>query len=205
MNTTQILLTVGIAIVSYFIGGLSPAVFLSRKVTGKDIRASGSGNAGASNMLRNVGVKMGILTFSLDVLKGVVPTLLALLLVGQYAGYAAGLAVVLGHIYPAFLGFKGGKGVATSFGMLLVLQPLLSIILVLVAFAIMFTTRMISLGSIIAAALYPVCGFLIPSIGWQFAAFSLIACGLIIIKHKENIVRIFNGTETRIDPKKLKR
>ena len=204
MNAQQILTLVGIAVVSYFIGGLSPAVFLSRKLTGKDIRDSGSGNAGATNMLRHVGVRMGVITFILDVLKGVVPTRLALLLVGRYAAYAAGMAVIIGHIFPVFLRFKGGKGVATAFGMLVVLQPLLSVVLVLVAFAIMFATRMVSLGSVVAAALFPICSFLIPVIPNDFAWFSLIACALVIYKHKENIVRIFKGTENRIDPSKLK-
>ena len=208
MNTQQVILIIGIAIASYFIGGLSPAIFLSKLVTGNDIRESGSGNAGATNMLRHVGVRAGLLTFILDVLKGVIPTLLAMLIFNRfapYAAYAAGLFVVVGHIFPVFLGFRGGKGVATSFGVLLVLQPLLSVVLVLVAFAIMFATGYVSLGSIVAAALFPICSYLIAPIGWQFATFSLVVCGLMIFMHRENIKRLIKGTENKIDPKKLKR
>ena len=205
MNSRQIIITVLVAIAAYFIGGLSPAVFISKKVTGNDIRNSGSGNAGATNIMRHIGVRLGVLTFVLDVLKGALPTLLAMLLVGRYAAYVVGLAVVLGHVFPVFLGFKGGKGVATSFGMLLMLQPLLAVVLVLLALAIMFATRIVSLGAIIAVTLFPVCGLLIPGGGWEFAVFSLLVCGLIIFKHRENIVRIFKGTENKIDPKKLKR
>ena len=201
----QALLYCAIAIACYFIGGLSPAIFLSKLVTGKDIRESGSGNAGATNMLRNVGVRAGVLTFTLDVIKGVVPTLAVLLIFGRHAAYAAGLALVVGHNFPVLLGFRGGKGVATTFGVLLVLQPILSVILVLVAFAIIFATGYVSLGSIIGSILFPVCGFLIPIIGVGFAWFSVAMAALLLFMHRENIVRLLKGCENKIDPKKLKR
>ena len=126
MNTTQIWLTVLIAVAAYFIGGLSPAVLISRLVSGKDIRETGSGNAGATNVMRSLGVQYGILTFVLDVLKGVIPTLIAKFCIDQYAHYSApnasyaaylvGFMVILGHTFPLLLGFRGGKGVATSLG-----------------------------------------------------------------------------------------
>lgn len=214
MNSTQIVLTVVIAVAAYFIGGLNPALLISRTVTGKDIRETGSGNAGATNVMRSIGVRYGILTFGLDVLKGVVPTLLARLLIDQHTPYAAyasfaayltGFMVILGHIFPVFLGFKGGKGVATSLGMLFVIQPLVTAVLLLVALGLMFATGYVSLGSVISTALIPVTGFIIPAVGWQFGVFGLCVAALVLWKHRENIERLVRGTENRIDPKKLKR
>jgi glycerol-3-phosphate acyltransferase PlsY len=214
MNTLQIILTIVIAIASYFMGGLSPAVLISRLASGRDIRETGSGNAGAANVMRNLGVRLGILTFSLDVLKGVVPALVAKLCIDQhtdyasyasYAAYLAGLMVILGHTFPVFLNFKGGKGVSTTVGMLFVIQPLLTAVLLLFALAIMFATGYVSLGSVVSAALIPVAGFLIPSLGWHFGIFGLCVAALLLWNHRENIDRLFKGTENRIDPKKLKR
>ena len=204
-TTTKILIAALIAVVSYLIGGLNPAVFLSKKLTGSDIRESGSGNAGATNMLRTVGVRMGIITFALDVLKGVIPTLLALVLAGNYGAFAAGGAVVLGHIFPAFLGFKGGKGVATALGVLLVVSPVITAILLAVAALIMLITGLISLGSIIGVLLVPTTIFIVTPTDWKTGLFSLVIALLIVWKHRENIVRLIRGTENRIDPKKLKR
>jgi len=209
MNTTQIIFTVVIAVAAYFIGGLSPAVLISKMVSGRDIRETGSGNAGAANVMRNLGVRYGVLTGFLDVLKGIVPPLVAILCVaapyGVYAAYLAGFMVVLGHSFPLLLGFKGGKGVATTLGMLFVIQPLVAAALLLLALGIMFATGLVSLGSVISTALIPVSGFLIPAVGWQFGVFGLFVAALILWKHRENIGRLLKGTETKIDPKKLKR
>lgn len=215
MNTTQIWLTVIIAVAAYFIGGLSPAVLISRLVSGKDIRDTGSGNAGATNVMRSLGVKYGILTFVLDVLKGVIPTLVAKLCIDQYAHYSTphasyaaylvGFMVILGHTFPLLLGFRGGKGVATSLGMLFVIQPLLTTVLLLVALGLMFATGLVSLGSIVSTVLIPVSGFIIPAIGLPFGVFGLFVAALVLWKHRENIERLVKGTENKIDPKKLKR
>lgn len=214
MNTTQIIWTVVIAVAAYFIGGLSPALLISRSVTGKDIRETGSGNAGATNVMRVMGVRYGILTFALDVVKGIAPTLIARLCIDQYADYAsyasyaaylAGFMVILGHTYPLILGFRGGKGVATSLGMLFVLQPIATAVLLLIALGLMFITGLVSLGSIVSTALIPVSGFLIPAVGWHFGVFGLFVAALVLWKHRENIERLIKGTENRIDPGKLKR
>jgi acyl phosphate:glycerol-3-phosphate acyltransferase len=215
MTTMQIIGTVIIAVAAYFIGGLSPALLISRLVTGKDIRETGSGNAGATNVMRFLGVRYGILTFLLDVLKGVVPVLVAKLCIDQFAHYSipnaafasylAGFMVILGHTFPLLLGFRGGKGVATSVGMLFVIQPVLTAVLLLLALAIMFATGLVSLGSVVSTALIPVSGFLIPIIGWPFGVFGLFVAALVLWKHRDNIERLIKGTENRIDPKKLKR
>jgi acyl phosphate:glycerol-3-phosphate acyltransferase len=214
MNTTQIIWTVVLALAAYFIGGLSPALLISRSVAGKDIRETGSGNAGATNVMRSLGVRYGILTFGLDVLKGVVPTLIAKLCIDQntpyasyasYAAYLVGFMVVLGHAFPVILGFRGGKGVATSLGMLFVIQPLLTVVLLMIALGLMFATGLVSLGSIISTALIPVSGFIIPAVGWHFGVFGLFVAALVLWKHRDNILRLIKGTENRIDPKKLKK
>ncbi len=214
MNTTQIWITVAIAVAAYFFGGLSPALLISRTVTGKDIRETGSGNAGATNVMRSIGVRAGLLTFLLDVLKGVVPTLIAMLVVDRhtsngssapYAAYLAGFMVVVGHTFPMLLGFRGGKGVATALGMFFVLQPLATVVMLLIALGLMFATGYVSLGSVLSLALTPLCGFLIPAVGWHFGVFSALVAALILWKHRENIIRLLNGTENKIDPKKLKK
>jgi len=216
MNTMQVVLTLLIAVAAYFIGGLSPALLIGKLASGKDIRETGSGNAGATNVMRTLGVRLGILTFVLDVLKGVAPALAAKLLIDQqmsyytldqasYAAYLAGFMVILGHTFPLFLKFRGGKGVATTVGMLFVIQPVLTAALLLLALAIMFATGIVSLGSVISAALIPISGFLIPSIGWHFGVFGLFVAALLLWNHRVNIDRILKGTENRIDPKKLKR
>lgn len=210
MNETQIMLTIVIAVAAYFIGGLSPAMLICRLTTGKDIRETGSGNAGATNVLRSIGVRAGLLTFVLDVLKGVLPTLIAKLVIanpyGVYAAYLAGFMVILGHAFPMLLGFRGGKGVATSLGMLFVLQPLATAVLLFLALGLMFATGYVSLGSIVSIILVPAAGFLIPQVGgWQFGVFGLCVAALVLWKHRENIERLIKGTENKIDPKKLKK
>jgi glycerol-3-phosphate acyltransferase PlsY len=214
MNTTQIILTVVIAVASYFVGGLSPAILIGKLTNGRDIREVGSGNAGATNVLRSLGVRLGLLTFVLDVAKGVVPTLAARLIVDQfaayypeasYAAYLAGFMVILGHTFPVLLKFRGGKGVSTTVGILFVIQPVLTAALLLLALAIMVATGFVSLGSMVSAVLIPVAGFLIPQVGWHFGIFGLCVALLLIWNHRENIDRLFKGTENKIDPKKLKR
>lgn len=214
MNNSQIIWTVVIAVAAYFIGGLSPAMLISRTVTGRDIRETGSGNAGATNVMRSIGVRAGLLTFGLDVLKGVAPTLAAMLIVDQHAAYAsyasyaaylAGIMVILGHTFPVFLGFRGGKGVATAAGMFFVLQPLVTAVLLLLALGLMFATAYVSLGSVVSFALMPFAGFLIPAVGWHFGVYALCVAVLVLWKHRENIERLIRGTENRIDPKKLKK
>lgn len=205
MSTAQIVWTIVAVVAAYLLGGLSPAVLLSTRLTGEDIRQKGSGNAGSTNMLRNHGIRMGVLTFALDTLKGVVPALLALLLLGRVPAYFVSLAVVLGHIFPVFLGFRGGKGVATTFGVLVVLQPILTLIVFVVALALIALTGYVSVGSILGVLALPVCGFVLPVIGWQFGLFSLALAALILWMHRENIKRLMKKQENKLDWTKIKK
>ena len=141
MNVIHVLLT---AVISYLIGSVNFSILLSRIISGKDIRESGSGNAGATNMLRTYGKKMGVITLLLDILKGVIAILGCRVLFGEAAdtlAYIAGVFVALGHNFPLYFGFKGGKGVATSLGVILMLDWKVGLIVAVCAIAVMAITR----------------------------------------------------------------
>ena len=152
-----------IAIIAYLIGSINFSILISKKKAGYDIRQKGSGNAGTTNMLRNLGKKYAAITLICDVLKGVVAIGIAII-VGNILGdtnkallvQIAGVAVVIGHTFPIFFGFKGGKGVATSLGILLMTNWQLGLICLVFALVLMALTRVVSMGSIAAAILYPV-------------------------------------------------
>ena len=152
-----------VAIIAYLIGSVNFSVIISKKMAGFDVREKGSGNAGATNMLRSVGKKAAALTLLCDALKGVVAVLFAVL-VGKIAKNSdkallvqiAGILVVVGHTFPVFFGFKGGKGVATSLGVLLVTNWQIGLICLVFALVLMALTKMVSMGSVGAAILFPV-------------------------------------------------
>ena len=152
-----------VGIVAYLIGSISFSVIISKKMAGFDVREKGSGNAGATNMLRSVGKKAAILTLLGDALKGVVAILFAIL-VGAIAKDSdkallvqiAGIAVVIGHTFPIFFQFKGGKGVATSLGVVLMTNWKIGLICLVFALVLMALTRMVSMGSVGAAILFPI-------------------------------------------------
>jgi glycerol-3-phosphate acyltransferase PlsY len=180
-------------VLSYLIGNINPAILLG-KAYGIDVRKEGSGNAGTTNVLRTIGRKAGIITFAVDVVKGVLPTLLPALFLGLPVAMFCGLAVILGHMWPAFYGFRGGKGVATTFGVLLALSPLFALILIGIVILAVLIWRMVSLGVLLAACTgIPLGWFFHPWISLYLLCIAL----LIIIKHRENIRRIFQGTESK--------
>ena len=202
--------TIAVAVLSYLIGSINSSILISKAVTGKDIRTSGSGNAGATNMLRTMGKKYAVITLVIDILKGVVALLLAKLAInlGAYtsATYIAGVAVVLGHNFPVFFGFKGGKGVATSLGVVLLLDWKIGLITLVVALAIMAISKYVSLGSITAAVVFMVLQVIAMAVTDSFDIARLICVlilgGLLIIRHRANIVRLANGTENKLGAKK---
>ena len=205
------------AITAYLIGSISGAIIISKKVSGQDIRESGSKNAGTTNMLRVHGKKMAVVTLLVDVLKGVVAVLLGMLVdsvlknyaTGAFVGsmkYVAAVFAVLGHDFPIYFGFKGGKGVATSIGVALVLDWKVGLIVMIAALVIMATTRYVSLGSVIGAVVYPciVAAFMLGKGEFDviYLACALVLALLIIVKHKQNIIRLKNGTENKLSFKK---
>jgi len=182
-------------ITSYFIGNINPAIILG-KLYGVDVRKEGSGNAGTTNVLRTVGKKAGVITLLVDVAKGFIPTFVAHVITDSITlPMLCGICVVAGHMWPAIFGFRGGKGVATSLGILLAAQPVLALLLLgIVALGILITRRM-SVGVICAVLLAVPIGYFLDheNLVW----ISILAI-LILVKHKDNIKRIIKGTEPKI-------
>ena len=198
------------ALIAYVIGSINFSVIISKKVAGFDVREKGSGNAGSTNMLRSVGKGAAVLTLLCDILKGVVAILIAIG-IGNLVKDAdkgllvqiAGVAVVLGHTFPIFFGFKGGKGVATSLGVLLMTNWQIGLICLVFALVLMVLTQMVSLGSCAAAVLFPVLTLFIKehyivTEGGNYFIYSVILAGIVLYNHRSNIKRMLNGTENKL-------
>ncbi len=192
---------------AYFIGSIPSALIISKSIFGIDIRDYGSGNMGATNTFRTLGSKYGVIVMAMDILKGVLASSLYLF-VSYYSDnelartnliIGLGMAAVLGHIFPIFAGFKGGKGVATLFGMVLALQPIVALACVGVFLLVLFLTRYVSLSSILASIMLPI------SVLWiwnehevLYRVFALIVAGLVVFTHQKNIGRLLRGVESRL-------
>ena len=186
------------ALVAYCLGNISPAIILS-KLKGDDIRNHGSGNAGTTNVLRTYGKGAAIATLAVDVLKGVFAVLIGRALYGDTGAYIAAVFVIIGHIWPAVWGFKGGKGIATALGALLAVDWRLGLLCLAIALAVMFATQRVSPGSIVGAVAAPfLAKWLVPGF-WPYVA---VIALIVIIKHRANIVRIFKGEEPKVSFKK---
>lgn len=186
-----------ILISAYLIGSIPFSLIIARLFKGIDIRDHGSGNVGATNVLRTVGKKGAALALIADMLKGVLPVLLAVFVLEDFWIAAAVVLVVLGHVFPVFAGFKGGKGVATSLGALIVIIPTGVIISVIVWFLVLAVFRYASLASISAAIALPaVCWGLNTPLA--FTAAASINAVIIILKHTGNIKRLIAGTESKV-------
>ena len=181
-------------LIAYFIGNISPSTIIA-KAHGIDIKKEGSGNAGTTNALRVMGKKAGIITLVIDILKGVVAVLIGWLAAGLYGAMGCVLFVMLGHVWPVIYRFKGGKGVATSFGALLALHPLLALIeLGIVAIVVLISKRM-SVGSMVGMILLPFVTLLfVPEFVWIAAILAII----MLVKHRGNIVRLIHGEEPKL-------
>jgi glycerol-3-phosphate acyltransferase PlsY len=185
-------------IAAYLIGAIPTGVILTSLAGGEDIRNAGSGNIGATNVYRVAGRKLGIITLLGDCLKGVVPLVIAIqgFHLAETGIALVAMAAFIGHCYPVYLGFKGGKGVATALGIFLVLSPL-SVLCVLGVFVlVLWRWRYISLASISAAAAIPLLVLLFEGSATLFGATLLIAA-LVIWKHRANIERLRSGTENK--------
>ncbi|WP_237722330.1 glycerol-3-phosphate 1-O-acyltransferase PlsY [Keratinibaculum paraultunense] len=191
-----------VALISYFIGNFSSAYILGKAFQKKDIRNYGSGNAGATNALRVFGKKLGGITFILDVLKGIIAVYIGERIMGYNGKLIASIFVVLGHDWPVFLKFKGGKGVATSLGVIFLLHYPTAIICTAIGIAIIIITRYVSLGSIIAAGLVPIVGSIVNRpFNKNFFITTFILAILVISRHKDNINRLVKGEEFKLGEK----
>lgn len=200
-----------VAIVAYAIGSINFSVIFSRKFAGFDVREKGSGNAGTTNMLRSVGKKAAAITLVCDILKGVVSILIAVV-IGLFANVdksllvqIAGIAVVVGHTFPIFFEFRGGKGVATALGVLITTNWEIGLICLIFALVLMALTRMVSMGSIAAAVLFPVLTLFIRNsyiVPGSYFVYSVILAVIVVFNHRSNIKRILEGKENKLSFKK---
>ncbi len=193
--------------IAYLIGSIPTALLVSRRFFDIDIRDYGSGNMGATNTFRVLGSRYGTLVMAVDILKGMAAIALYNLL-PYYVGnefartnlmIGLGIAAVLGHVFPIFANFRGGKGVATLFGMLLAMQPVIAVACVGVFLLVLFLTRWVSLSSILGAVMLPVCVLWI----WNddvvlYRVFAVLVAVMVILTHQKNIGRILRGVESRV-------
>lgn len=192
--------------VGYLLGCFSSGYIIARLTAHVDIRKHGSGNAGTTNVFRVLGAKQGLITLIGDLLKAVLAVLFGLWLCGKTGGIVGALCCILGHDFPVFMKFKGGKGVACTAGAMLLLQPLLSAIILPITLGIIGVTRIVSVASIFMSLAYMV-GVCITAWGdWLLCGFTFLVCTLTIVQHHANIKRLFNGTEknNRLDFSKRK-
>ncbi len=194
------------AVISYLLGSISFSIVLTKLLYKKDIRDFGSGNAGMTNVLRTFGKKAAALTMTGDVVKGIVAVLISKALFdiftqtdNYYGAYISAICAVLGHVYPVYFGFKGGKAVSVSIGVIAAINPMLVIPLLLV-FAVSFlATKMVSVGSVCCAIAYPIFTYVYYIVLGEFPIFPLVAAtflGLgVVFLHRKNISRILSGTE----------
>ena len=197
-------------IASYLLGSINFAVIFSKLFFKEDVRNHGSGNAGSTNMLRTYGLKAALLTFACDFTKSFLAGCIGLVVMPYYLGFSSicGFAALIGHAFPIFYGFKGGKCVASLAGVLLVINPLIWVILMITCIIIVALTRYVSLGSVICALCIPILNILIafpvtPPPPAEIVCTVLMAA-LVVFLHRKNIARLWTGTESKISFKSKK-
>ncbi len=197
-NWYGVLMLILSGIIAYLLGSISFSYIFTKRIKGEDIRQKGSGNAGTTNMLRSYGWKLGLLTLLCDVLKGVLAALVGILLAGELGLYIAGILAVVGHNFSCFLKFKGGKGIAATTGVLLVIQPIPTLVIFGGCVLIVFITKIMSIGSIIGLIASAIAAFLISNgnMYWNIAVLMIAVLG--IVSHRENIVRLAHGSERKL-------
>ncbi len=201
------------ALIGYVLGSFNFALILSKKMYGEDIRNHGSKNAGTTNMMRTYGKKAAFLTILGDILKGIAAVAIGCFAMGAVlGGYLSGLFCVVGHVFPVFYGFKGGKGVATAAAVILMLNPFVFLCVLGVFIVTVILSRYISLGSVLSAAVFPLLTFYtyfgtnsyIPYKGFAFL-FAFLMALLVIVKHRANLSRLAHGTESKFSFVKSKK
>lgn len=197
-----------VALVSYMLGSIMFSVIFTKKIKGFDVREKGSGNAGSTNVLRTAGKGVALLTLVCDIAKGIVAILFALLMNNidpvdnpEYLVQVAGMCVAIGHTFPIFFKFKGGKGVATSLGIILLVNWKIGLICLVFALLLMILSRMVSLGSVSAAILFPVLTIFITEgyiVEGNYIVFGILLGAFVCFNHRSNIKRLLNGTENKL-------
>ena len=191
-----------LCLLTYFVGSLNFSIIISQNRFQDDIRNYGSGNAGTTNMLRTYGRRAAALTLGGDALKAIVSCAFGYAMMGYLGAYIAGFFCILGHCFPIYYRFRGGKGIVTVAFMLLMLDPVIFVILFFVFFALVIATKMVSFGSVICVMLFPLILFRLRGPG-EPIIFAMLITILVVFMHRENIMRIFHGQESKIDFAKL--
>ncbi len=204
--------TIAVLILSYFIGSIPTSVWLGKWFYRVDVRDYGSGNAGTTNIIRVLGPGAGIPVFIIDVMKGFAAVELTYLCNDNFGKHneifaiykvIASFIVVVGHVFPIFAGFKGGKGISTSLGVVLALFPYSALVTTVIFFIILLITHYVSLGSITAAIIFPFINiFIFNSTEWAYLLFSIAISLFVIVTHRKNIKRLLKGEETKFFFKK---
>lgn len=195
--------------IAYLLGSINTSIIIS-KLKGSDIRNSGSGNAGATNTLRTYGKGAALVVVIFDALKGIAavlfakyaPTLFKVADPGNIAMYLSALFVVIGHVFPIYFGFRGGKGVMTSIAVVFVLDWEIGVILFVSCLALMLITKYVSFGSCVGAVLFPVLVYMFHENNYVFITVSIVIGLLALVKHRTNIKRLIQGTESKLSFKK---
>jgi glycerol-3-phosphate acyltransferase PlsY len=186
-----------VVVVAYLLGSI-PFAYLAGRTQGIDIRTVGSKNVGASNVFRELGRGIGVTVMALDIAKGLVAVLIANSETSSPWPLVAAAAAIVGHVFPVWLRFKGGKGVAVAGGAMIGLVPLPAVIVLILWVIVVAVTRYVSVASIVAAAVFPflVLGFGAP---WPTVVFAVLAAIMVIVRHRANIQRLLRGQELRLD------
>lgn len=202
----SMLLVLVYVLVPYLLGSINTAILVSKHFYHDDVRNYGSGNAGFTNVMRTYGKKAAVITFVGDILKTMLAVMLGWCVFGYLTAYIAGFACFLGHIFPVYYRFKGGKGIVCLTAMLFILDWRIFITLFVVFVGIVLATKYISAGSVICSMMFPLLLDRMNDTGIYMIEFVAIAIAVIVVvKHRENLKRIFNGTESRFAFKKSKK
>lgn len=193
---------IAIAVIAYLLGSISFGMIVAKAAGGPNLREVGSKNTGATNVLRVMGVKIGLLVFVLDILKALIACIIGRVWMGLNGAMLAGLAVVIGHNWPCFFQFKGGKGVASTLAVMLMTFPVPAVICYVVEIAIIAATRYVSLGSIVLGGLFALLVIVTNWGNWLVVVWALLIAGLLIGRHHANIGRLIRGEENKISFKK---
>lgn len=194
-------LALACAVIGYLLGNIQTAIIISKAYYHDDIRNHGSGNAGSTNMVRVFGIKPGAMTFVGDFLKAVVGVLLGRLLMGVYGGYITGLLVVVGHCYPVFLKFHGGKGVASSCGLAFMVNPLGAVCALAIGAGVFAVTKKVSIMSLLSILLFFVSVLIFKSSDVALIVLAALMVLIIYARHTENIKRLLHHEEPKLIPK----
>lgn len=206
------IITIGLIIAAYLLGSIPTSVWIGKWFFKKDVRDYGSGNSGATNTFRVLGTTPGIVVFLIDLLKGLLAVSLVYLSPAFPEGselfstfqLALGIAAILGHIFPVYAGFKGGKGVATLFGAILGISFFPTLIMAGVFFATLFLTKYVSLGSLLAGISYPILMITVFDVSaTSMIIFSILVAVLIVITHQKNIERLLHNQENKANLSKI--